>query len=55
MRIEYCEPEGYYQLGQGQYANTTAAAVLMRFKVAMGTQYEMEFARHAPPTHTGAK
>ena len=42
MRIEYCEPEGYYLLGQGQYVGITADAVLTRFKVATGIKSEVE-------------
>ena len=44
MRIEYCEPEGYYLLGQGEYAGISAAAALTRFKVATGIQSEAELA-----------
>lgn len=44
MRIEYCEPEGYYLLGQGQYVGITAEAVLNRFKTATGTRADVELA-----------
>lgn len=44
MRIEYCEPEGYYLLGQGEYVGITADAVLTRFKTATGTRAEVQLA-----------
>lgn len=41
MKIKYCEPEGYYQLGQGEYAEITADAVLARLMVATNTKTHM--------------
>lgn len=44
MRIEYCEPEGYFQLGQGKYMGITIDAVLTRFRTATRTRAEVELA-----------
>ena len=44
MQIKYCEPEGYYSLGQGEYAEITADAVLARLKIATSTKTEVELA-----------
>ncbi len=42
MKIKYCEPEGYYLLGYGKYAEISADAVLARLLAATGTKTQME-------------
>lgn len=44
MKIKYCEPEGYYSLGQGRYAEISADSVLTRLSAATGTKTQMELA-----------
>ena len=42
--MAYWEPEGYHQLGQGEYAGITAEEVLERMKEATGTTTMLELA-----------
>ena len=40
----YWEPEGYYQLGEGDYTEITAREVLQRLNAATGTQGQLALA-----------
>ena len=42
--MAYWEPEGYHQMGQGEYAGITAKDVLKRIKEATGTSTMLELA-----------
>ena len=42
--MAYWEPEGYHQMGQGEYAGITAKEVLERMKEATGTSTMLELA-----------
>ena len=42
MEIKYCEPEGYYSLGHGKYAEISADAVLARLLAATDTKTQIE-------------
>lgn len=44
MQTGYCEPEGCYLLGQGEYEGITVDAVLARFKAATGAKTRIELA-----------
>ena len=42
--MTYWAPEGYHQLGEGEYAGVTASAVLERFREATKTKTMFELA-----------